>query len=340
MKQVIKKKLEEKRPHAFERKVLEREMAKGEPRAEMFYQKNQISIENLDLAVLRAEMKVEGKDITTSEIREFSKIIKVKDHMINIYIYKGKDAGKKKNVVLFVHGGAFFGGDVKAKSNQCKFLAEQADAVVIAPEYRLAPETPFPGAEEDVMGTMDWITEHAEDLNINEEKMIVLGESAGAALAANCCLKDVKKRIKLAAYIYGVMDLTPAEKTPYHWDYSMYMMEEKQKDYIMNRLLRFKELACYMEALYVQNGYSTNDGNVSPLYAEDLFGMPKTLMIEAEFDYFRICNNMFVKRLMEAGIDTEVILYEGLDHGFFDRIGSLYQAQDCICEIAERIKEI
>lgn len=260
--------------------------------------------------------------------------------MINIHIYRGKDTGKKKNAVLFIHGGAFFGGDVKTKGNQCRYLAEQADAVVISPEYRLAPETPFPGAVDDVMGTLDWITEHAEKLKIDEDKIAVMGESAGGTLAANCCLMDQKERIKLAVYIYGALDLTPAERTPYHWDYSLYDMYEGQKDYIMNRLFRFKELTDYMEDLYVQNGYSTMDGEVSPLYAEDLSKMPKTLMVEAEFDYFKICNDEFVKRLTEAGINTEVILYEGLDHGFFDRIGSLFQAEDCIREIAERVKRL
>ena len=336
----IKEKLEEKTPHAFEKKGLDREMAKGEPRVGMFYQKNQVPSEDLDLALLRTEMKREGEDITTSEIQELSKIIKIKDHMINIHIYRGKDTGKKKNAVLFIHGGAFFGGDVKTKGNQCRYLAEQADAVVISPEYRLAPETPFPGAVDDVMGTLDWITEHAEKLKIDEDKIAVMGESAGGTLAANCCLMDQKERIKLAVYIYGALDLTPAERTPYHWDYSLYDMYEGQKDYIMNRLFRFKELTDYMEDLYVQNGYSTMDGEVSPLYAEDLSKMPKTLMVEAEFDYFKICNDEFVKRLTEAGINTEVILYEGLDHGFFDRIGSLFQAEDCIREIAERVKRL
>ena len=336
----IKEKLEEKTPHAFEKKVLDREMAKGEPRVGMFYQKNQVPSEDLDLALLRTEMKREGEDITTSEIQELSKIIKIKDHMINIHIYRGKDTGKKKNAVLFIHGGAFFGGDVKTKGNQCRYLAEQADAVVISPEYRLAPETPFPGAVDDVMGPLDWITEHAEKLKIDEDKIAVMGESAGGTLAANCCLMDQKERIKLAVYIYGALDLTPAERTPYHWDYSLYDMYEGQKDYIMNRLFRFKELTDYMEDLYVQNGYSTMDGEVSPLYAEDLSKMPKTLMVEAEFDYFKICNDEFVKRLTEAGINTEVILYEGLDHGFFDRIGSLFQAEDCIREIAERVKRL
>ena len=96
MKICVKEKLEEITPHAFEKKVLEREMAKGEPRVGMFYQKNQIPSEDLDLALLRTEMKREGEDITTSEIWEISKIIKVKDHMINIHIYGERTPERKR----------------------------------------------------------------------------------------------------------------------------------------------------------------------------------------------------------------------------------------------------
>ena len=63
-------------------------------------------------------------------------------------------------------------------------------------------------------------------------------------------------------------------------------------------------------------------------------------MIEAEFDYFKICNEEFVKKLEEQGKDVDVIYYEGLDNGFFDRLGSLQQTQDCIDEIAKYIKEM
>ena len=86
--------------------------------------------------------------------------------MIEITIYERKDqegSDQKRNVMLFVHGGGFIGGDVKTKGNQCRYLAQQSGAVVISPEYRLAPETPYPGAEEDVLGTIDWLEEMQTD---------------------------------------------------------------------------------------------------------------------------------------------------------------------------------
>lgn len=342
MNRIIKEKLEETRPHAFEKKVFEREKAKGEPNVDLFYKETTSNIDDVDLAVIRRDMKREGEDITTDEIVETAKIIRVKNHMISVSIYKRKDTEEKAAAVLFLHGGGFVGGDVPTKGNQCKYLAQQSGAVVISPEYRLAPETPYPGAIDDVMGTLDWMVENAEELGIDADKIAISGESAGGTLAANCCLRDKEGRIKLALYIYGAFDLAAAEETDYHWDYSLYEMvdDREQKDYIMNRLFRFKELTTSVDAMYVLDGTSIKDENVSPFYAKDLSHMPKTVMIEAEFDFYRICNEEYAKKLEAAGIDTEIIFYEGLDHGFFDRLGSLPQTADCIDEMAKRVKEL
>lgn len=313
------------------------------PRVDEFFKPNETVLEDIDLGQIRIDMKRESEDITTEEIIETTKIIALKDHMIEITIYERKDqkdSKEKRKLALFIHGGGFIGGDVRTKGNQCRYLAQQSGAVVISPEYRLAPETPYPGAEIDVIGTIDWIEENAERLNIDTDKMAIMGESAGGHLAINTCLKDEKQRMKLAVSVYGVMDLSKAEDTPYHWDYSLYQMAEEQKDYIMNRLFRFKELNDSMNDLYLQNGESTLDGEVSPLFSKHLDCLPKVLMIEAEFDYFRVCNQEFEKRMQEAGKDFDVIYYEGLDHGFFDRLGSLPQTQDCIDEIAKYIKEM
>ena len=340
---MIKEKIEEKRPHYFEKKVIEREKAKGSPKVDEFFAKKEFVVEDIDLGQIRADMQRVGEDITTSEIVETTKIIPVEEHMIEITLYERKDqadSNEKRNVVFFIHGGGFVAGNVRSKGNQCRYLAEQSGAVVVSPEYRLAPETPYPGPEVDVNGTIDWIEQNAERLNIDIDKMAIMGESAGGHLAINTCLKDEKQRMKLAVSIYGVMDMSNAEDTPYHWDYSLYEMAEEQKDYIMNRLFRFKEVNDSANKLYLQNGESTLDGELSPLYSKHLDRLPKVLLIEAEFDYFRICNQEFEKRMQEAGKDFDVIYYEGLDHGFFDRLGSLPQTQDCIDEIAKYIKEM
>lgn len=125
MKKVIKKKLEETKQHAFEKKVLQREKAKGAPRVGEFYKENDILLEDIDLGQIRIDMKREGEDITTEEIIETTKIIALKDHMIEITIYERKDqkdSKEKRKLALFIHGGGFIGGDVRTKGNQCRYL--------------------------------------------------------------------------------------------------------------------------------------------------------------------------------------------------------------------------
>lgn len=337
MRYTVKPKLEETIPYAFDKKVLDREKKRGRPNTTCFYFRDTTPVEELDLMKLRGEMKNGGEDITQGEIQVIPRVIPVQNHWIPVYLYR--DMGtERKPAVLFLHGGGFFGGDAKARENQCRYLAWQSGALVVSPDYRLAPECPYPAAVEDALGTLDWMTDHEEELNICSDRIAVAGDSAGANLAANCCLLDQRRRIGLAVYIYGALDLTPAVDTPYHWDYSKYRMYEGQKDYIMNRLYRFKSLTELIGRIYLTDDESVSSPGVSPLYAPDFSSMPKTVIIEAEFDYFRICNEEFAAKLEAAGREVEVILYEGMDHAFFDRLGTVRQAADCIEEMAERIK--
>lgn len=337
MKTIIKPKLEEQRAHAFDKKVMEREAAKGAPDPSVFYSNDTAPIEQIDIMQMREDMKNRGEDITKSDIQREAKLIFIHDHYINIYIYQCADRAENRAAVLFLHGGGFIGGEAGARENQCRYLAEQSGALIISCDYRLAPEQMFPAAVEDACGTLDWMIQKAQALGIDADKIVVAGDSAGANLAANCVFHDSENRIRLAVYIYGALDLTSAQDTFYKWDYTLYKMEEEQKEYIMRRLYRFKHMSELIQKLYVPKGHPMDDPMISPIYADTFQGHPDTLMIEAEFDYFRICNDAYADKLEKAGSSVEVLFYEGMDHAFFDRIGMLEQAADCIREIAKRI---
>lgn len=324
MKRTIKHKLDEKREHAFDTKVWEREAVK--PIATNFYAEYDPNPEDIDIIQARSDIAI-GKDISSSPVEIEDKNVRVKDHYVPIRLYRTE--GKKTKVVLYIHGGGFLTGTVASKDNQCKYMAEASDALIISIEYRLSPEHVYPDALEDCFGVLDWM--HAQF-----EHIIVCGDSAGGNLAAVCCLE--KKYIALGIFIYGAFDLATAGQTDYQWDYSYYPMHPEQKERIMNRLLRFKNMAADMKTLYLDDKTNVRDPYVSPLYAKDFSSFPDVLMIEAEFDYYRICNEIFAQKLDAQGISVEIIDYEGLDHGFYDRIGSLSQAKDCVEEIAYKIK--
>jgi acetyl esterase/lipase len=328
------------RKGALDSRVLERTKNKMKI-AYSLQEKNQEGIEHISLDEIRSQVGTPNIDLTESEIKVKYRLIKIKDHYINLHIYDSGFKTKDKKAIVFFHGGAFFGGSPKALENQSKLLAEKSGAIIISPDYRLAPENPFPCGVEDCMGTVEWVYDNYEILGIDKNKIAVAGDSAGGNFATVCSLKDNKNIIKLLMIIYACVDLTEVKDTFYNWDYRMYDMLEEHKPYIINRLNRFIELIKIGNELYfLQNGVNSNNSDLSPIKSKNLKDFPKTLIIEGEFDFFRISNDVFAKQLKKVNVDVEVIRYLGMDHGFYDRIGMCPQTEDCIIEMAKAMKNL
>ena len=123
-----------------------------------------------------------------------------------------------------------------------------------------------------------------------------------------------------------------------YWDYDLYDVIPEHKKYVITRLNRFRNLNGTLQNLYLNDISDAKNPMASPLYATDLSNLSNVLMIEAEYDYFRLSNDLFAEHLWNADIPCEVIRYQGMDHGFYDRLGYCEQTKDCILEIAKHIK--
>ena len=238
---------------------------------------------------------------------------------------------------MFIHGGGYIGGSTLVLQNQCRFLAEQSGATVISIDYRLAPEAPFPAAFDDCKDVVKWLVHHADYWNIDPNNLSIAGESAGGALAVSCGLSEVGKYLKLVIPIYGALDVCSASDLDY-WDYDLYNVIPEHKKYVITRLNRFRNLNGTLQNLYLNDISDAKNPMASPLYATDLSNLSNVLMIEAEYDIFRLSNDLFAEHLWNANIPCEVIRYQGMDHGFYDRLGYCEQTKDCILEIAKHIK--
>lgn len=132
-------------------------------------------------------------------------------HRLDIY-YPAKERGQKQfPVILFVHGGGFVAGDKIQRKNIGLFFARKGFCVVI-PNYRLAPAHPWPAGAEDVAATVQWTQEHIKEIGGNVDRLIVVGESAGAAHVAAATLISrfhSKKSFKIsgAVFISGLYDV-------------------------------------------------------------------------------------------------------------------------------------
>src|ERR1700722_9359351 len=103
---------------------------------------------------------------------------------VPVRVYRPHEAGAGGPVVVFIHGGGWVFGDLDSHDGLCRALAQAADAVVVAVDYRRAPETPFPGALEDCLAVVEWLADHGPELGVDGARLAVAGDSSGANLGA------------------------------------------------------------------------------------------------------------------------------------------------------------
>ncbi|MBM7662837.1 acetyl esterase/lipase [Bacillus mesophilus] len=296
---------------------------------------------DLDIEAVRAKMGWANKDVTKHEIRTEALIITGRNGDIPIRIYSPVSDSPLPAVVYF-HGGGFIGGTLETVENPCKALAEKANAVVVSVDYRLAPENPFPAGLYDCFDAITWVYNHPKELGIDREQIAVAGDSAGGNLATVCCLLDHEQQtnmIKYQALIYPVVNIGDRETEDYKWDIEEYKILHNH-ELIRSSVYALAGAGPLFNELYLQGVIENSHPHVSPLLAEDLSGLPDTLIITAEYDFLRLEGEAYARKLARSGVKVKLIQYNGMDHAFIDKIGEYPQAEDCMNEIAKGIRSV
>jgi len=233
-------------------------------------------------------------------------IYSVEDHSIPgpsgplaIRLYRASD-GDSLPVLMSFHGGGFVFGGIDAYDGNAKRLAAGADCCVVTVEYRLAPEHKFPAAPEDCFAATKWIADNAADLGLDEARIAVGGDSAGANLSAVVAMMSrdrsgpsLVQQILMVPTMHPDpdLDIEYPEGTPpsgREWWWSQYLADPAD----------------------AANPYA------APLSASDLSGLPPALVITAEYDDLRGEGQAYAEQLAAAGIATEYRSYEGMWHIF------------------------
>lgn len=162
-------------------------------------------------------------DLIETPVDCTEQLIPIGGHKIDIYIYRTANIQPNAPVLVYLHGGGFTAGDIHLFGKQMQYIAEQSGAVVVFPEYRLAPENPFPAPVEDAWGAVQWVHAHAAELGADPAKLMVAGDSAGGSLTNACVLQDEKGIIRKIMGIYPSWDGSDYhEQTAYTWSYDAY----------------------------------------------------------------------------------------------------------------------
>jgi acetyl esterase len=245
---------------------------------------------------------------------------------VRVYRPLGSPAGPPLPVLVFFHGGGWVLGDIETVDNLCRRLANASGCAVVSVEYRLSPETKFPGPLDDCFEAVEFVAREAESFGIDPARIAVGGDSAGGNLAAAIALRARGRRdLKIAfqLLIYPITD--------FHFDTPSY--HENADGYGLNREMMIwywnQYLACPEDGL---------SPLASPYKAEDLSGLPPALVITAGFDVLRDEGLSYARRLLEAGVPVESKHYPGMIHGFLQMADSFDQGKLAIEEAGRALR--
>ncbi|MBC7717507.1 MAG: alpha/beta hydrolase [Pseudorhodobacter sp.] len=206
-------------------------------------------------------------------------------------------------VLVFFHGGGWVIGDLDTHDTLCRELANASGCAVIAVDYRLAPEQPFPAAFDDCVAATEWVRVHAVSLGLDPHRMAVGGDSAGGNLAAAVAIaqRDAGTPLAFQLLIYPATDQRGG--TPSHVSNGQgYLLTTDTMNYYRDH--------------YVSDPSDHLDWRASPVLCPDLTGLPAALVLTAGYDPLRDEGLYYAQRLSDSGCVTTYVCFERQIHGF------------------------
>jgi acetyl esterase len=200
-----------------------------------------------------------------------------------------------------LHGGGWFQGNLDTAEVEAGPMTGDLGCVTVLPGYRLAPEHPFPIPLDDCVAAYEWMLANADELGIDRDHVVVGGQSAGANLAAALALVIRDRGLhQPAAQLLDVpaLDLTLASPS---------MATESAGGLSGAEVEQF--------AAWYLDGHDPKDPLASPLHADDVSGLPPTVVLVAEMDPVRDDGERWVTRLHEAGVPAAGIRVQAQLHG-------------------------
>lgn len=247
-------------------------------------------------------------------IAPVEKIVEGSAGPIPLFWYDPAPDETNRPVLLHIHGGGMVLGSARQRPEGPSTLAARLGIPVASVEYRLAPETPFPGPQEDCYAALVWLAGRAAELGIDPKRVGVIGESAGGGLAAAVAqMARDRNGPALAAQIlvYPMIDhRVGGVSDPWrnrHTGEFVWTRESNQFGW---------------ESLRGEYGVDDDRrGWFSPNRAVDLAGLAPTWIGVGSLDLFLDEDLDYARRLIDAGVPVELHVYPGAVHGF-DTFGS------------------
>ncbi|MFE7228108.1 alpha/beta hydrolase [Nocardioides sp. NPDC057577] len=240
------------------------------------------------------------------------------------------DSTDASGVIVYFHGGAFFLGSLDTHDHVARHLARATGLKVVSVDYRLAPENEFPAGLHDCYAAVRWVQENGEKLGWDGSTLAVAGDSSGgtfAAVVAAMATDDGYDAVTHQILFYPSLDL----------DFD----ETRYPSLVENATGYGLETAGLkpFNAFYLDSGADPDNPLVSPIKRTSFEGLPKALVVTAEFDPLRDEGERYAQRLREAGIEVNAVRWEGANHGFVQNFSQIPEFAQVFETITEFLRE-
>ena len=230
-------------------------------------------------------------------------------------------------VLVFFHGGGWVLGNLESHDGVCRHLAARSGCVVVATDYRLAPEHKFPAAADDALAATAFVAGQAASLGIDPARLAVGGDSAGGNLAAVVALLAREAaggapRIAYQMLLYPATDF--AMDTPSHAAFAE------------GHLLTRPSMEWFRDH-YLRGPADAADWRASPLRAASLAGLPPAYVLTASHDPLRDEGEAYARRLVDAGVPVTLWRAPGQIHGFLPQGRIIAAAQAALDRLGDAL---
>jgi acetyl esterase/lipase len=207
-------------------------------------------------------------------------------------------------VIVYYHGGGFVIATNDTYDSSARALAKNANAIVVAPEYRKAPEHKFPAAHDDAFATYKWVLLNAQNIGGDPQRIAVAGESAGGNLALNTAIRARDEGLSIPTHellIYPVASTS--------------MDSASYKEHANAQPLSKKNMTWFVEN-YTNGTTDLKDKRLN-LVEANFKGLRPATIITADIDPLRDEGKLLAERMRGQGVDVEYRNYDGVTHEFF-----------------------
>ena len=286
-------------------------------------------IQNLSVEKARLEFtKIRSYFSYKNEIDVLiKKDFKIENIPVRYYRGRNKSENEILPIMIYFHGGGWVLGSTDTHDQVCSTLVNKGQYDLISVDYSLAPEAIFPKAINEGKKILKSISKNKFGLKINNNKIILCGDSAGGNIAtvlANYNTNTLKAKVILQVLIYPATHM-----------FSKYDSKNKYDGLILNKKLMkwFEDHYCPIQ---IRKKY-INDPRLSPIKNKNMKGMPDTLLVLAECDPLYDEGLLYGKKLIENNVKVETKVYKGLIHGFLTMGGVIKEVNSAMNLINKKI---